>query len=133
MGAGSLRRESDRAQIPLWKLVAFGTGVSFLCTIVLSVLGGIIVSVFTFRPETVTTAIPMIGYVSAGIGGLWVGRRVGERGVRNGFLVGLVYLVLLLAVSAAVVREPMSAASVAVRGVSTLIVSSLGGIIGVNA
>ena len=39
MRAGAPRRESDRAQIPIWKLVALGCGVSFLATLALSAVG----------------------------------------------------------------------------------------------
>ncbi|MEA4882240.1 MAG: TIGR04086 family membrane protein [Clostridia bacterium] len=132
MGAGSLRRESDRIQISAWKLVLLGCAVSFGMTAVLSAVGGVLTTLFTFRPDTIETAIPMIGYLSAGIGGLYVGRRAGEKGGRNGLIVGLAYLGLVLLVSVAVVREPMNSASVLTRGVSTIIVSTLGGIIGVN-
>ncbi|MDD2202367.1 MAG: TIGR04086 family membrane protein [Firmicutes bacterium] len=132
MRAGAPRRESDRAQIPIWKLVALGCGVSFLATLALSAVGGILTTLFTFEPTTINNAVPVIGYLSAGIGALWAGKRAGENGGRNGLLVGVVYLGIVLLVSAAVIREPISLASIFTRGISTLIVSTLGGIIGVN-
>ena len=132
MKAGSPRRESDRAQSPVWKLVVLGCGVSFLATLVLSAVGGVLTTVFTFSPAAIETAIPVIGYLSAGIGGLYVGKKAGERGGRNGLIVGLVYLGFVLLVSAAVIREPMSMASVLTRGASIVILSTLGGIISVN-
>ena len=132
MKAGSPRRESDRAQSPIWKLAVLGCGVSFLATLVLSAIGGVLTTVFTFSPATIETAIPVIGYLSAGIGGLYVGKKAGERGGRNGLIVGLAYLGFVLLVSAAVIREPMSMASVLTRGASIVILSTLGGIIGVN-
>ncbi len=132
MRAGAPRRDSDRAQIPVWRLVVLGCGVSFLATLALSAIGGVLATMFTFSPAVIETAIPVIGYLSAGIGGLYVGRRAGERGGRNGLIVGLAYLGLILLVSAAVIREPMSAASVLTRGASIVILSMLGGIIGVN-
>ncbi|HHY62367.1 MAG: TIGR04086 family membrane protein [Bacillota bacterium] len=132
MRAGAPKRESDRAQIPIWKLVALGCGVCFLATLVLSAVGGILTTLFTFDPTTINNAVPVIGYLSGGIGGLWAGKRGGKNGGRNGLLIGVVYLSIVLLISAAVVREPMSLASVFTRGMSTIIVSTLGGIIGVN-
>lgn len=132
MGSGASRRDPTQGQMSAAKMVFIGLGVSIAATLVLSFIGGIVISIATVHPSTVATAIPMIGYVSAGIGGLYAGRKSGENGLRNGAGVGIAYTLLLILISTTVVREPFSAAVVATRGLSTLIVAALGGIIGVN-
>lgn len=132
MRSTSTSQAGSRAQEQLWRSVLAGFGVSLVTTFVLSAIGGVVMTLATLNAATVETAVPIIGYLSAGMGGLYVGRRTGESGGRNGLLVGLAYLGLVLAVSAAVIREPISLAVLGTKGASIIVVSAVGGIIGVN-
>ena len=83
-------------------------------------------TLLTFEPTTINNAVPAIGYLSAGIGGLWVGKRAGENGGettsgRRG-LPGIVLLVSAAWLGAYEFRIHLC------TRISTLIVSTLGGL-----
>ncbi|MGI6146022.1 MAG: TIGR04086 family membrane protein [Firmicutes bacterium] len=132
MRSMSPSQASARAHIPTWRTVLAGFGVSLATTLVLSAIGGIVMTVVTVDAATVDAAVPVIAYLSAGMGGLYASRLAGEKGGRNGLLVGIVYLAAVLAVSAAVIREPISMEVLGTKGGAILLVALVGGIIGVN-
>lgn len=132
MRPGSPSQANARANIPIWRTALAGFGVSLVTTFVLSAIGGVLMTVMTVNAATVNSAVPVIAYISAGMGGLYASRAAGERGGQNGLLVGALYLLAVLAVSAAVIREPISMSVLGTKGGSILLIGLVGGIVGVN-
>jgi len=132
MGFGSPSQTGARAHIPTWRTALTGFGVSLITTFVLSAIGGVLMTVMTVNATTVNSAVPVIAYLSAGIGGLYASRVAGEKGGQNGLLVGALYLLAVMAVSAAVIKEPISMSVLGTKGASILLVGLVGGIVGVN-
>ena len=68
MRSMSPSQASARAHIPTWRTVLAGFGVSLATTLVLSAIGGIVMTVVTVDAATVDAAVPVIAYLSAGMG-----------------------------------------------------------------
>ena len=114
------------------KIIAKGSLVSIIITIVALMIFAIILS-STGVPETVIpTVIIIITAVSILIGSSLSMTKIKKNGIVNGVLIGLIYIVFIYLLSSIVERDfSMSLYSI-IMIVGSILAGAVGGIIGVN-
>jgi len=75
---------------------------SFFVTALLIVIFAFFMFKFNISENIIALGVTFIYIISCGAGGLYIGKTIGEKKFMWGFLVGLIYLVILLVVSAIV-------------------------------
>ena len=114
------------------KIIAKGSLVSIIITIVALMIFAIILS-STGVPETaIPTVIIIITAVSILIGSSLSMTKIKKNGIVNGALIGLIYIVFIYLLSSIVERDfSMSLYSI-IMIVGSILAGALGGIIGIN-
>ena len=114
------------------KIIAKGSLVSIIITIVALMIFAIILS-STGVPETaIPTVIIIITAVSILIGSSLSMTKIKKNGIVNGALIGLIYIVFIYLLSSIVERDfSMSLYSI-IMIVGSILAGAIGGIIGIN-
>jgi putative membrane protein (TIGR04086 family) len=114
------------------KIIAKGSLVSIIITIVALMIFAIILS-STGVPETaIPTVIIIITAVSILIGSSLSMTKIKKNGIVNGALIGLIYIVFIYLLSSIVERDfSMSIYSI-IMIVGSILAGAIGGIIGIN-
>lgn len=73
---------------------------SFFVTALLIVVFAFFMFKFNISENAIALGVTIIYILSCGLGGFYIGKSIGERKFMWGFLVGAIYLVMLLIVSA---------------------------------
>ena len=73
---------------------------SFFVTALLIVIFAFFMFKFNISENVIALGVTIIYIISCGLGGFYIGRTIGERKFMWGFLVGAIYLVVLLIISA---------------------------------
>ncbi|WZL71538.1 TIGR04086 family membrane protein [Clostridiaceae bacterium 35-E11] len=116
---------------PIW---TYGKGIFSACvfTLFIFVVMALVIT-YTNISETIipmTAAIVMV--ISSAISGMYVGNKFKRKGWLHGIFVGLVYVVLLIFMSWIFINDFAIGRYALYKGVTGVIASGIGGIIGVN-
>lgn len=116
-----------------FKKILKGVLISLVISILAMVILGIIVFFADISDRTVSTLIMFLSALSVFIGALILARNIDSRGLLNGLVLGGIYFLVLIAVSAAVCGSVSFEAGNLLRFVSALAAGMLGGVMGINS
>jgi putative membrane protein (TIGR04086 family) len=112
--------------------VGFGLLFALGLTLVCSLVYALVVAAFPLSEKSVPIIARAVAMAAAFLGGMAAGRRSDRIGWLHGALVGLVYMALTLFVGRAITPDAAPLAITVQRFVVTVVVSTIGGIAGVN-
>lgn len=120
---------------PLLELMGNPFIYGILGALTIGLVGSLLLSIvfyFTSLSETyLQPAGTTLYLIGAFTGGFTAAKRAGNRGIMYGAEVGLVYFLIFLMLMLALAPASLSALTVVLKGIYTLVVAAAGGIIGI--
>lgn len=108
------------------------TIISVIISVILIFLLSLIISKTSVTEEIINPAIIIISTFSIVVGSIRVSKCKKEKGILNGAIFGLIYMVLMYLISSIVLRDFSITTKSLIMIISGIVGGAIGGIIGVN-